>query len=112
MAQRLMMQEVPEATVVVTNPTHYAVALRYAQDTDGGESRRAPVVVAKGADLIAQHIKQIARDSGVVCFEDVVLARALHARVEIGEEIPEDLYEAVASVLAYVYRVKGAAVPA
>jgi flagellar biosynthetic protein FlhB len=70
------------------------------------------VVVAKGADHVAQRIKAIAREHDVVCFEDVILARALHARVEIGQEIPEDLYEAVASVLAYVYRVKGAAVPA
>jgi len=105
MASRRMMAAVPRATVVVTNPTHYAVALAY--ESKGKEGARAPRCVAKGVDHLARRIKDVAREAGVVCFEDVALARALHAQVEIGGEIPEDLYEAVASVLAYVYRVKG-----
>ena len=94
------------ATVVVTNPTHYAVALRYERE---GLERAAPVVVAKGVDFLAQKIKDVAGESGVVCHEDVALARALHARVRIGQEIPEELYGAVAAVLAHVYRLKGLA---
>lgn len=106
MARRRMMDDVPKATVVITNPTHYAVALRYERDANGG-SRRAPVVVAKGVDAVAQRIKEVAREAGVLCYEDIALARALHARCEIGDEIPEALYQAVAAVLAYVYRVQG-----
>jgi flagellar biosynthetic protein FlhB len=106
MSSRRMMAEVPKATVVVTNPTHYAVALRYERG-EGGEAAGAPRVVAKGVDFVAERIKELARESGVVCYEDVTLARALHARVEIGDEIPIDLYQAVASALAYVYRVQG-----
>jgi len=109
LARRRMMADVPKATVVVTNPTHYAVALRYEQTGDDNAdpaARRAPYVVAKGADLVAQRIKEIAREAGVVCYEDVTLARALHAHVEIGEQIPEQYYQAVASVLAYVYRLQ------
>ena len=108
MAGRRMMDEVPDATVVVTNPTHYAVALKYDRS---GEDGMAPRVVAKGVDDVAQRIKQIARENEVVCFENVPLARALHAQCEIGDFIPEDLFEAVASVLAYVYRVQSGAVP-
>ncbi len=108
LASRRMMQEVPKATVVVTNPTHVAVALRY--DRDEAPSR-APIVVAKGLDEIAQRIKEVAGEAGVPLFEDVPLARALHARTEIGDEVPVDLYEAVAAVLAYVYRVRGDARP-
>ncbi len=104
MASRRMMEDVPDATVVVTNPTHYAVALKYERDSIHGA---APRVVAKGVDHVAQQIKKVARDSGVVCFENVPLARSLHARCEIGDVIPEELFEAVASVLAYVYRVQG-----
>jgi flagellar biosynthetic protein FlhB len=105
MASRRMMADVPDATVVVTNPTHYAVALSY--DDKERDLRSAPRVVAKGVDFVAQRIKEIARDAGVVCYEDVPLARALHAQCEIGDEIPLDLYQAVASVLAYVYGVQG-----
>jgi flagellar biosynthetic protein FlhB len=105
MASRRMMADVPEATVVVTNPTHYAVALRY--DDDERESRSAPRVVAKGVDFVAQRIKEIAHENDVICYEDVQLARALHAQCEIGDEIPLDLYQAVASVLAYVYGLQG-----
>ena len=109
MASCRMMAEVPEATVVVTNPTHFAVALKYDRDGDGGS---APTVVAKGVDHVAQKIKEIARENGVVLFEDVPLARALHAQVEIGDAIPEQFFEAVAGVLAYVYRVQGSSVSA
>ncbi len=106
MARRRMMSEVPKATVVITNPTHYAVALRY--DRDGDEATgRAPTLIAKGVDEVAQRIKAVARDAGVPLHEDVPLARALHAQVEIGEEIPEALFQAVAGVLAYVYRIQG-----
>jgi len=106
LARMRMMDEVPKATVVITNPTHYAVALRYDRSTDQSEGR-APRVVAKGIDHVAQRIKAVAREANVVCYEDVPLARALHAQVEIGDEIPEAIYQAVASVLAYVYRIQG-----
>jgi len=106
-AMRRMMADVPKATVVVTNPTHYAVAVRY--EREGGASG-APMVVAKGVDHLAEKIKEVARASGVACHEDVALARALHARVAIGQEIPEELYAAVAAVLATVYRLQEARV--
>jgi len=114
MATRRMMSEVPKATVVVTNPTHYAVALQYDYDESGQVDGRqsAPTVVAKGVDHVAQRIKKIAREHAVVCYEDVPLARALHAQVEIGQEIPEELFAAVAAVLGYVYRLRGLAVGA
>ena len=103
MAQRRMMQEVPTADVVVTNPTHYAVALRYEREGDG-----APRVVAKGADLIAQQIRTIAEAHGVAVVSAPPLARALYALVEIDQEIPAELYVAVAHVLAYVYQLDAA----
>jgi len=106
-SKRRMMAEVPNATVVVTNPDHYAVALSYPRDANGEPLTGAPRVVAKGADQIAQHIKKVARDAGVTLYEDVPLARALHARVEIGDEIPEEMYTVVAAVLNYVYSLKG-----
>ena len=103
MASQRMMDSIPDATVVVTNPTHYAVALKYDRESpDGG----APRIVAKGVDQVAQNIKKVARDNGVVCFENVPLARALHAQCEIGDIIPEELFDAVANVLAYVYRIE------
>jgi flagellar biosynthetic protein FlhB len=105
MSRRRMMSDVPKATVVITNPTHYAVALRYEKETDQKKGR-APVVVAKGVDAVAQRIKDVAREAGVPMHEDVPLARALHAQVEIGAEIPEGLFQAVAGVLAYVYRIQ------
>jgi flagellar biosynthetic protein FlhB len=98
-SRRRMMQDVPKADVVITNPTHYAVALKY----DSG-SGKAPVVVAKGADLIAQKIKEIARENHVEIVENKPLARTLYANVEIGREIPPELYQAVAEILAAVYR--------
>ncbi len=110
MASRRMMADVPNATVVVTNPTHYAVALRY--DDKERDAHSAPRVVAKGVDFVAERIKKIAREAGVICYEDVQLARALHAQCEIGDEVPVDLYQAVASVLAYVFGVQGEKVTA
>jgi len=107
MATRRMMADVPKATVVVTNPTHYAVALSYERDEDDVPVVHAPRCVAKGADHLAQRIKDVARDAGILCYEDVPLARSLYAQVEIGAEIPAELYTAVAEVLSYVYRVQG-----
>jgi flagellar biosynthetic protein FlhB len=100
-ARARMMDAVPTADVVVTNPTHYAVALRY----DG--EHLAPVVVAKGKDLVALRIRELARDAGVAVVPDPPLARSQHASVEVGQMIPEELYQAVAQLLAYVYRVAG-----
>ncbi len=102
-ARARMMAAVPDADVVVTNPTHFAVALSY----DG--SRTAPVVVAKGKDLIAAQIRRVAEEHDVPVIGDPPLARALHASVEIGQVIPEELYAAVARVLAFVYRLAGRA---
>ena len=99
MARARMMDAVPTADVVVTNPTHYSVALRYSADA------LAPVVVAKGQDLVALRIREIARDAGVAVVPDPPLARAIHGSVEIGRMIPEELFQAVAELLAYVYRV-------
>jgi len=101
MAMRRMMQEVPKADVVITNPTHYAVALRY-----DDESMDAPKVVAKGVDFVAQKIKMIAKENDIVMVENRPLARALYDQVEIGEEVPEEFFKAVAEILAYVYRIK------
>lgn len=101
MAKRRMMQEVPKADVVITNPTHFAIALKY---EDGAA---APRVVAKGQDEVAQKIKEIARENNVPLVENRPLARTLFATVEIGGWIPPDLYEAVAQVLAFVYRTYG-----
>lgn len=101
MARRRMMAEVPKADVVVTNPTHYAVALRYAEGRDG-----APVVLAKGADEIAAKIREIAAAHAIPMLEAPPLARALYRHVEPGEPIPEKLYTAVAQVLAWVFRLR------
>src|SRR5215216_3969623 len=101
LARARMMDAVPTADVVVTNPTHYSVALRYSADA------LAPVVVAKGKDLVALRIREIARDAGVAVVPDPPLARAIHGSVEIGRMIPEELFQAVAELLAYVYRVGG-----
>lgn len=97
LAMQRMSQEVPKATVVVTNPTHYAIALKYE------EGMSAPKVVAKGADFIALRIRQIAAASGVPIVERKPLARALYRSCKVGDEIPVNLYKAVAEVLAYVY---------
>lgn len=103
MARRRMMHQVPKADVVVVNPTHFAVALRY----DEGRMR-APFVVAKGTDLIAARIREIASEHSVPIFEAPPLARALYQSVEIGSEIPASLYVAVAQVLTYIYQLKAA----
>ncbi len=97
MHRRFMMHEVPKATVVVTNPTHYAVALRYQPGVD-----RAPTVVAKGADLVAKRIRELATEAGVPLMESPPLARALYAQTEPGDEIPSELYSAVAEIMALV----------
>jgi flagellar biosynthetic protein FlhB len=97
---RRQMDDVPQATVIVTNPTHIAVALKY----DRG--MLSPKVVAMGADLLAQRIKKIAAEAGVPMVENVPLARGLYKSVEVGDEIPLELYQAVAEVLAYVYSLK------
>ena len=97
-SRRRMMQSIPEADVVITNPTHFAVALKYDNTVN-----QAPIVVAKGADYLAFKIKDIARENDVVIYEDKPLARMLYSNVDIGREIPAELYQAVAEVLAYVY---------
>ena len=100
MAMARMMKEVPKADVIITNPTHYAVALSYEQ------GMIAPTVIAKGQDLVAQRIKEIGREARVPIVENKPLARALFSAVEIGGSVPQELYQAVAEVLAYVYRLK------
>jgi flagellar biosynthesis protein FlhB len=101
MAKRRMMSEIPTADVVVTNPTHYAVALKY---TEG--KMRAPVVVAKGADEVAAKIREIAAEHKVAMLEAPPLARALYRHADLGDEIPAALYTAVAEVLAYVFQLR------
>ncbi|MDR7865473.1 MAG: flagellar biosynthesis protein FlhB [Sporomusaceae bacterium] len=100
MAMRRMMQEVPQATAVITNPTHFAVAIKY------DKKMAAPVVIAKGQDFLAERIKQVAKENRVAVVENKPLARALYSTVEVGETIPPELYQAVAEVLAYVFRLK------
>lgn len=104
MARRRMMEDVPSATVIVTNPQHYAVALRYLDGRNG-----APLVVAKGVDLVAARIREIAQQHSVPIFEAPPLARTLYRNVEIGAEIPAELYVAVAQVLTYVLQLQRAA---
>ena len=101
MASQRMMAEIPKADVVVTNPTHYAVAIRYDRTKD-----KAPRVIAKGIDHLAQRIKEIARENDVMIVENKPLARQLYAEVELESEIPEQFYKAVIEVLVYVYKVK------
>ncbi|MDQ0175806.1 flagellar biosynthesis protein FlhB [Bacillus chungangensis] len=101
MAMRRMMQEVPQADVVITNPTHYAIALKYDE-----EKADAPIVIAKGVDFLAQKIKLIANEHEIVMVENRPLARAIYDQTEIGEAIPEEFFKAVAEILAYVYRIK------
>lgn len=100
-SQRRMMQDVPKADVVITNPTHFAVAIKY-----DAEVSRAPVVVAKGEDFLAQKIKEVAKENHVEIVENKPLARMLYHNVDIGSEIPPELYQAVAEVLAMVYHMK------
>ncbi len=101
-SRRRMMQAIPQADVVITNPTHYAVALKYEP-----EKYDAPYIVAKGEDYLAQKIKEIARENHVEIVENKPLARMLYHNVEIGETVPPELFQAVAEVLAFVYSVQG-----
>jgi len=101
MARRRMISEIPNADVVITNPTHVAVALRYKEKVDA-----APKIVAKGKNLIAEKIKQIAREKGIPVIENPPLARTL-AKLEVGWEIPPEFFQTVAGILAYVYQLKG-----
>ncbi|MBV1932698.1 MAG: flagellar biosynthesis protein FlhB [Porticoccaceae bacterium] len=100
-SQQRMFEQLPEATVVITNPTHYAVALKYDE-----KSPRAPVVIAKGRDLVAARIRDIASEHNITTFSAPPLARAIYASTEIDQEIPAQLYLAVAQVLAYVYQLE------
>ena len=101
MSRKRMLQDVPEADVVITNPTHFAIALKY----EIGKND-APKVLAKGKDLLAQKIKKIAKENDVPMYEDVQLARTLYKTCEVGQEIPENLFKAVAQILAYVFKIK------
>ncbi|MTH52759.1 flagellar biosynthesis protein FlhB [Bacillus mangrovi] len=101
MAMKRMMQDVPDADVIITNPTHFAVALKY-----DDSKMDAPYVVAKGADLVALKIKEIAGKHGIETIENKPLARALFAQVEIGQAVPEEFFKAIAEILAYIYRLK------
>ena len=101
-SRRRMMQELPEADVVITNPTHLAVALKYDK-----EKAEAPVVIAKGADYLANRIKEIAAENRIEIVENKPLARMLYYNVEIGDQIPPELYQMVAEILAYVYGLQG-----
>lgn len=101
-SMRRMMQQLPEADVVITNPTHYAVAIKYDPD-----KYDAPYVIAKGENYLAQRIKDVARENDIEIVENKPLARMLYANVEIGELVPPELYQAVAEVLAFVYHLKG-----
>jgi flagellar biosynthetic protein FlhB len=101
LSRRRMMQDIPKASVVITNPTHYAVALRYDVGADG-----APRLVAKGADLVAQQIRAAAKEHGVPILEQPPLARALFYTTRLGAEVPRELYTVVAQVLAWVYQLR------
>ncbi len=103
-SQRRMMQSVPQADVVITNPTHFAVAIKYDPETAS-----APILLAKGEDYLAQKIKEVARENQIEIVENKPLARAIYFNVEIGAQIPPELYQAVAEVLAFVYKVKNKA---
>ncbi len=100
-AMRRMMQDLPKADVIITNPTHFAVALKYDDLSDA-----APIVIAKGVDLVARNIRDKAKEYGIEIMENKALARTLYYTVEIGEEIPPELYQAVAEILAFVYSMK------
>jgi flagellar biosynthetic protein FlhB len=102
MARRRMMAAVPEADAVITNPTHIAVAIKY--EAGGME---APIVLAKGQELVAEKIREIAREHDVPLVENPPVARLLHSKVEVGQTIPEEMFKAVAEILAYVYSLKG-----
>ncbi len=101
MSRKRMMQEIPEADVIVTNPTHYAVALKYDAAT-----MDAPKVIGKGVDLIALKIREVAAEHDIPIVEDRILARVLYSTIEIGSDVPPKLYQAVAKVLSYVYQLR------
>lgn len=101
MSRMRMMRRMKEADVVITNPTHYAVAVRYKQDED-----RAPLVLAKGKDVLAQKIKEKAKEHGIQIIENKPVAQALYFHCDIETEIPKDMYQAVAEILVYVYRMR------
>jgi len=100
-SMRRMMQDIPSADVIITNPTHFSVAVKYDKLSIG-----APMVVGKGADHLAKRIREIAKENNIMIVENKQLARALYATVDVGREIPPELYKAVAEVLAYVYKIK------
>jgi flagellar biosynthetic protein FlhB len=102
MSMMRMMQVLPKADVVITNPTHFAVALRY-----DAEISPAPVVIAKGQDRMAEKIREVAREHNIVIVENKPLAQSLYFGTDIGDTVPEELYQAVAEVLAFVYKLKG-----
>lgn len=101
-SQRRMMQNLPQADVVITNPTHYAVAIKY-----DPEVADAPLVIAKGEDYLAARIKEIAKENNIEIVENKPLARMLYANVDVGQAVPPELYQAVAEVLAFVYKIQG-----
>ena len=105
--RRNMLKAVPKADVVITNPTHFAIALEYNRAV-----MPAPIVVAKGADVMAAKIREVASDNGVAIIENKPLAQALYHEVEIGDAIPEKFYEAMSTILAEVYRLSGRAAEA
>ena len=102
MARRRMLQEVPKADVILTNPTHVAVALKY-----DSETMAAPMVLAKGPDLLGEQIKDIARAHRIPIIQKPKLARSIYHAVDVGQAIPETLFIAVAEVLAMIYRIRG-----
>ena len=106
LSRRKMMKEIPKATAVIVNPTHYAVAIRYSVDSPG-----APKVIAKGKNYLAQRIRQKAIEHQIPIVENPPLARALYASVEVGQEIPSHLYRAVAEILAYIYKLMNGNLP-
>ena len=112
MANRRMMEDVKDAEVVVTNPTHYAVAVSYPRDEAGNPLLLAPTVVAKGVDHLALRIREVAAAHQVPTYEDRPLARAMYAEVEVGQPIPADLYAAMATVLAHIYKTQAKRLPA
>jgi flagellar biosynthetic protein FlhB len=106
LARRTMMKEVPKATAVIVNPTHYSIAIRYSM-----ESQAAPTVVAKGKNYLAKRIRELALEHNVPIVENAPLAQALYKSVEVGQEIPAHLYRAVAEILAYLYRLMNGRLP-
>ncbi len=105
-ARRTMMKEVPTATAVIVNPTHYSVAIRYSVESQG-----APMVVAKGKNYLARRIRELALEHNVPIVENQPLAQALYKSVDVGQEIPAHLYRAVAEILAYLYRLMNGKLP-